>query len=375
MRILLVGEYSGVHTNLSKSLRIKGYEVLTVHDGDSYKGFPKDIEIKYKYYSSSNLYIRNFFLMYYILIDFLGIKGLLQISFHINNLSKLKDYDVVQLINPIALEGFGSIVNILLIYFLKKKNKKVFLCALGDDYYWVSNALRDNRSMFNDINIKNSLKFVFSLRYKYGLFFPLLNKKAIRWSNKIIPGLYDYYRVYSWSKKCTDIIPIIVDSPYHIKPYKFNGYPIIIFHGWQEGKELRKGNEYFDRAIKSLPPEYLCLIKYKVIKNVAYEEYIKSFKESVIFFDQCFSYDKGVNALLGMAAGKVVFSGDQDGENSVCECLINALPNVENITEKLKELIDEPSKLEDISTKSLKYIRNRHNSDSIVNSYIKIWNS
>lgn len=46
MKILLVGEYSGVHYNLYKALVELNYKVDTLHDGDSYKNFPASIELK-----------------------------------------------------------------------------------------------------------------------------------------------------------------------------------------------------------------------------------------------------------------------------------------------------------------------------------------
>ena len=45
MKILLIGEYSGVHTNLAKALKNKKIELTTVSDGDAYKKFNKDIFI------------------------------------------------------------------------------------------------------------------------------------------------------------------------------------------------------------------------------------------------------------------------------------------------------------------------------------------
>lgn len=39
MRILLVGEYSGVHTNLKVGLEKLGAEVLLVSEGDVWKKF------------------------------------------------------------------------------------------------------------------------------------------------------------------------------------------------------------------------------------------------------------------------------------------------------------------------------------------------
>jgi hypothetical protein len=372
MKVLLVGEYSGVHTNLANALREKGVFVKTLSDGDSYKKFDSDYRITYNELISKNKILKYFFFIYYAFLDFSGLKGVIQIWKYNQVISELKGYDVVQIINPVALSGFGSLVNLFFIKHIKKNNKKLFLCALGDDYFWVKSQLNDKNSMFGLMKLNNFYKFLYSLKYVYGFFYPKLNKKVVEWCDNIIPGLYDYYKVYEKNPKCVNIIPIIIDEV-NPTPYKFDGYPIKIFHGWQLGKELRKGNLFFDEAINKLPEKYKKKIEYKVVKNLPYNEYIFKFKESTIFFDQCLSFDMGVNALLGMREGKVVFSGNKNGPNTFCDCVIESKPDVDFIIEKLIKLLDNPNDLERISRESVEYIASRHSKDVVIKQYMSIW--
>lgn len=372
MKVLLVGEYSSVHTNLAYALKEKGIYVKTLSDGDSYKNFDSDFRIKYKEFIPKNKYMKFVLLAYYIFLDFVGVKGLVQIWSYLHIIKELKDYDIVQIINPVALSGFGSIVNLFFIQYLKERNKKMYLCAVGDDYYWVKSELKNENSMFSLLRINNFYKYLYSFKYVYGFLYPTLNKKAIKWSENIIPGLYDYYKVYKNNPKCVNIVPVIIEIN-NPDPYKFKGFPIKIFHGWQLGKELRKGNLFFDEAVRKLPQKYKSKIEYEVVSNLPYNEYILKFKESVIFFDQCLSYDMGVNALLGMREGKVVFSGGINGPNSRCNCVIDSVPNSDVIMEKLIGLLENPQDLEKISCESINYIAHRHSKEVVLKQYLNIW--
>ena len=46
MKILLLGEYSNVHNTLAKGLRELGHQVTVASDGDSWKDYPRDIDLK-----------------------------------------------------------------------------------------------------------------------------------------------------------------------------------------------------------------------------------------------------------------------------------------------------------------------------------------
>lgn len=380
MKVLLVGEYSGVHTQLAKSLRENGVDVLTINDGDAYKKFKNDINIGYHFYSSKNIFFKRLLNLYYILLLYSGLQGIFQIFKFLSEIKKLKNFDVVQLINPVALSGFGSIVNIFFIRYLAKYNKNIFLCALGDDYYWVKGSILNKKqiSMFTKIKLKYIYEYLHPFMYKYGFLYGFLNKYAISKSKKIIPGLYDYYFYYKDFDKCTDIIPILVEKKEDIKPFRFDGYPIKVFHGWQPKKEARKGNDLFDQALMDLIKKHPLKVDYEIVGGVDYNTYIQSFNNSVIFLDQCYSMDRGVNALLGMANGKVVLSGfvkqlEEKYNTQFNPVVVHVNPDVSDIFMKLEELILNPEKMEEISKNSIKFIEKYHSKEVVLSAYFKIW--
>ena len=105
---------------------------------------------------------------------------------------------------------------------------------------------------------------------------------------------------------------------------------------------------------------------------------IKSYNECHIFLDQVYAYDQGYNALEAMAKGKVVFTGAEKEwleyydlkENSV---VINALPDVNYLVEKLSVLIENPEEIKNISLNARKFIENYHSCDSVATSYEHKW--
>ena len=376
MKILLLGEYSGAHNNLRKALKQEGHEVKLVSDGDGYKCLDSDVFIKYERKASTNKLSK----ISRILLLYSGFQGSIQIFKHIQTLKEFKGYDVVQLINPIFLNEFGPIVNFFVFKYIRKNNKKVFLSALGDDYFWIKYCLDRNfeYSMFDDLSLKSIKRYIYPLSYVYGFFNPFLNRYIAKNVNAIIPGLYDYYAAYKQFENCTDIVPLIVDDvEKDIEIVKQFRYPIKIFHGWQPNKESRKGNDVFDKAIKSLIKKYPNKIDYKIVAGVPYSEYINSFNEADIFIDQCFSQDKGINALLGMKSGKVVFSGFEDKVKQYYhiedEPLVNAIPNSDSIFEELEHIVLNPSLIPKYSLKARKYIEKFHNSKYVLEKYFKIW--
>ena len=80
MKVLLVGEYSGVHNNLKKGLEKLGAKVILINGGDAWKSFGADIKlVEYPENNVERTYNRW-------CMEF--------------NKIRLKDIDVVQFINP-----------------------------------------------------------------------------------------------------------------------------------------------------------------------------------------------------------------------------------------------------------------------------------
>ncbi|WP_235445898.1 hypothetical protein, partial [Gulbenkiania mobilis] len=65
-----------------------------------------------------------------------------------------------------------------------------------------------------------------------------------------------------------------------------------IFHGWQAGKENRKGNDILDKAVKEAAVRVGSgKIAYVIAKNLPFDVYVKQFLDCDIFLDQIYSYD------------------------------------------------------------------------------------
>ncbi|MEG1580931.1 MAG: glycosyltransferase family 1 protein, partial [Bacteroidaceae bacterium] len=104
MKILLVGEYSNVHWALAEGLRALGHQVTVVSDGDSWKNYRRDIDLRRSSFSlwSSFVYLWKAWRV----------------------MSSLKGFDVVQLINPVFLDLKGG--RIMPFYKkLRKQNKRL----------------------------------------------------------------------------------------------------------------------------------------------------------------------------------------------------------------------------------------------------------
>lgn len=380
MNVLFIGEYSGVYTELIKGLQRKGIKTFIISNGDGYKKYPADILLYNNVIPTKNFFKR----VYRNIIYRLGLNGLFTFFKRWNELKKhIKGFDIVQLVNAVPLSGFGSVANLIMIKYVRKNNKHIFLSILGDDYYTVrwlgKNYERSN--FFNDNKIRNIFRPTPQFTYKYCLFYKYLNDYIIKISCSIIPGIFCYKKSYDWTKKTTNIFPFPINESKIGNPIKIKkNEPIIIFHGWQKGKELRKGNDVFDRVIKKVVENYKEKVKYIVVKSVPFDEYIKLYSSSHIFIDQLYADDKGVNGLLGMAAGKVVFAGFE-------QKALKAYPNYDGKTigidsyndenylyNKFCELIDNPKLIEEISKNAIEFVKQNHLTDFVADLYIKEWN-
>ena len=81
MKILLIGEYSNVHNTLARGMRELGHQVTVASDGDSWKDYPRDIDLARKPGRRMQFLWRL-----------------------VKALPRMRGYDVVQLINPMFLE-------------------------------------------------------------------------------------------------------------------------------------------------------------------------------------------------------------------------------------------------------------------------------
>ena len=107
MKILLLGEFSGVHTNLKEGLEALGHSVTLASSGDSYKNFQGDFNYAPK--KNNKLY-----------------RVLFKIIFLLLTIKKLYHYVVVQIIAPNIFVGEILNLNHHNLMKLKKHSKAFF---------------------------------------------------------------------------------------------------------------------------------------------------------------------------------------------------------------------------------------------------------
>lgn len=377
MKILLIGEYSGLHNSLKDGLQLNGHSVTLLGTGDGFKNYPVDIEVKSTIFEVPFLkFIAKIIdkLIKVSLNDFeLGFKAYLKIK-------TLKDFDIVQLINENSFKTTPWL-EIILLKKILKNNKNLFLLSCGVDYISVKYAL-ENKFKYSILtpylNDKLLLKkYRHILKYNSSEF-----KKLHRYIYKNIKGVIssdlDYHIPLIGEKKHLGMVP----NPVNLKKLSYDFVQIedkvIIFHGINSKNSIKKGNDYFIRAMEIIKKKYKERVEYIEVQDLKYKDYLKSYCNCHIFLDQVYAYDQGYNALEAMANGKVVFTGAEKdwlehygvSEDGIA---INALPDVNYLVGKLSVLIENPEKIKDISENARKFIEDHHSYDNVANIYESKW--
>ena len=377
MKILLIGEYSRLHNSLKEGLQKNGHKVTLLGSGDGFKNYPVDIKI------DSIFFNLKLFKLFAKLIDRLFKISLneLEMYYKANKIiSNLKGYDVVQLINENAFRTLPSI-EVLLIKTLMKNNEKLFLLSCGVDQKSVEHSLNSKfkysilTPYFENPSLKKSFKHI--LKYNTREYIKL-HEFILANANGVISSDIDYHIPYIKEKKYLGLIP----NPINLDKIKYKKIKSInkikILHGVNSKNYIKKGNVFFDKALKAIENKYDNKVEIITTIDLDYNEYIKSVENCHILLDQVYAYDQGYNALEAMAIGKVVFTGAEKEwlelhnikENSVA---INALPDHTKIIESLEWLINNPSKIIEISANAREFIEKNHNYISIAEQYEKVW--
>ena len=365
MKILLIGEYSRLHLSLSEGLKSLGYSVTLMSDGDGFKDYARDVDIKR---AKS------------------GISG--SASDYCSIIRKVRqnyDFDVVQIINP----GFTTLnirINAILFDILRKKNKKVFFGAFGDDSYWLRACLDNRTFRYSEFYVEGNEQKSGnhdSLR-KMWLNSPheRATKKMANKADGIVACLYEYYEAY---KTCFHdklrYIPLPVNISY-IEPDILLEEPDVVkfFIGINRDKNRIKGTDIMYRALRRLHDKYPDKTEVIKVESLSYDVYQKRMREAHVVLDQLYSYTPAMNALLAMAMGKIAVGG---GEKEMYELLgetanfpvINVLPTEDDVFRKLEFLVLNKELLPALSRKGRAFVEKHHNHVDVARQYLDFWNA
>lgn len=363
MRILLFGEYSNLHATLAESFRRLGHEVVVISDGDHWRNYKRDIDLRRNDSTSK--------------ID--GIWFLLKL---LCLLPKMRGFDVVQIINPKFLPVKAHFSRWLLKY-LHKHNRCISMGCYGMDSIVMR---RQNEGCLEYSDTFCYGKPIHQEDQKGRVDSWLMPEEiktteyAANAASCLMACLYEYYVNYNipqFHNKLNYIaLPIVIDK--EAKPKNIS-FPIKILVGIQEQRMIEKGIDQILPLIERLQKEYPEKIHLKKVTNVPFDEYKRLLQDTDVLIDQLYSYTPAMNALEAMRNGTVVVSGGEEefynfiGEKQL-RPIINLRPFEDNQNYlKLKECLFDEKLLNKLSDESIKFVRKYHDSNAVAQQYIEVY--
>ncbi|WP_264529402.1 glycosyltransferase [Flavobacterium sp. N502540] len=360
MKILLLGEYSALHSTLAQGLRVLGHDVTVTSDGCKWMENDRDINLfrsGYDFYNS---------------IKYLG-------KVH-RVFRKFKGYDVVQIKNPSFLD-LNIKRNLNFYRYLLKNNEKVFLGAFGTDYFWEKLCIENKTLRYTDLFVGEKPLDIYKCEW-LGAQFQEANIEVAETCNGIISCLYEYYKAYEpYYKNKLDYIPLPINTDLlSYKEKRIQKDKIKFFIGIQKLKTKLKGTDLLLEEVMKIKKAYPQEVLVNKVTSLPWNEYVKTMSESDVILDQVYSYTPAMNGLIGMAQGLVLIGG---GEPEIYELLkesdnhpiVNVFPSKEDIHIKLEELIQNRKSIPEISYNSRKFVEQHHNYIKVAQQYIDFWNS
>lgn len=350
MKILLIGEYSGLHGDLAAGLIENGHEVTFVGYKDTFKNHWVQINVDSNMPGLFGKIVRRFraFVTTY----------------------KLKGYDVVQVINPWA---FGHYFPYRIVYRrLKRNNGKLFFLAAGiDSYYWKYANSVMRYSPINDMKVLDKGNNNSFMNTRSAMHF---NDWCLSISDGFIPVAYDFEVCYQNHPKLLDRIPM----PINLTKIKNVGVSqednYKIFHGLN--RKGFKGTKHVEKAFEFINSAYGELVSTSIQGRLSFDAYADVLRNADIVIDQTSSYGFGMNALYAMALGKVVLGGSESESNTIYSHpnpAINILPDHKDIIAKIEMLIKDKKQLATIGRRSRSFVESEHDYRMIANKYVKAW--
>ena len=352
MKVLLVGEFSGLHKELKKGLVELGHSVTILAAGDGWKDLDCDLKIP----TGSSF-----------------ISKIIAAAKQYRMIRSLDDYDVVQFIYP---HIFNRLVNSYFIEQLMKQNKSSFLVAAGSDAFYWKNYKQNFRYSPHSDHLSIDLKGQPGAGGE--AWFKQWNRRMAIAVNAVIPVAYDYRIGYKEFENVSRTIPMPFNFA-DIDPQYFDvkSEKIVVLHGIS--RPGFKGSKYINGALDRVKDKYGDRVDIVRPERLSYAKYLEVLCKADIVVDQALSYSYGMNALLSASMGKVTLSGAEPeclAELEVDKCpIVNILPSTEDIYSKLDSLISNRELIAQLSKESRRYVEDVHDSKIIAERFISTWQS
>ena len=362
MRVLLLGEYSNVHWTLAEGLRSLGHDVVVASDGDGWKDYPRDVDLRRRSPSAAS--------------------ALAYAWRVLKAFPRFQGYDAVQLINPVFLSLKAERIWPFF-RFLRRHNRSVFLGAYGMDHYWVRAGMDCHTFRYSDFNLGPELRRNEDnatwerdwLRGAKGR----LNRRVARACDGIAAGLYEYYASYlpDFAAKLRFIpFPIRTDRARFTE--RGHGAKLRFFIGIQRARSVYKGTDIMLRALRKTVERYPDACEMVCVESVPFAQYVRLLDSSDVLLDQLYSYTPAMNALEAMAHGMVVVGGGEPenyevlGEQTL-RPIVNVRPTEDDVCRQLAWLVEHRDQVPRLSRESRLYVERHHDYRLVAKAYLDFW--
>lgn len=292
MKILLLGEVSGVHRELRTGLERLGHNVVQAHTGDSYRQFSADVS-----YQQVNASPRDKPLTF-----------ARQLSSQVALLPKMRGFDVVQFISP---KFFHWRLQEATLRWLKSQNGAVVMVN-------VSCSSEFNRFMREQEKTPCAECKRFDL---VGGACPWerdaerrFEERVYRSTSALVATHYWYHepirRLALGPPLFKAPLPIDLDGV-QIRPPRVEG-PLRVYYG--ETRHGFKGGEHIKAALTRIARDHRGDFEVVSSTRIPFQEYLRTLDTIDVLIDQANSAGMGMNALYAMARGKVALTGTDDVE-------------------------------------------------------------
>lgn len=365
MKILMLGDYSNLHACLAGELRRRGHEVTVVSDRGGHMATEADVTLRRKPGKLG------------------GVAYLYRVM---ALLPSWKDYDVVQLINPVFLSLKPSKLR-MIFDILKRNNRSVFLTLCGDDHYFVKDCVEGKLFRFSEYRIgteKTPMAVADPEREKgwlsaaHGAYHSHLYS-VIDGAMSVLPEYDMSARLHLDPEKLTFTnLPVDLSTlPYSELP---DGKPVRILIGIRGGMEIQKGTVKMLGLCQELAEEMPGRVEVRVVKDLTLADYLKELHESHIVIDQLYSYSPATNALQTMAQGRIAASGGQPeyyqmiGETVRPVFCLSPTETDEEIKARLKVLVHDPEKMAVMSREGRALVERHNDVKTVAGKFENHWN-
>ena len=362
MRILLLGDYSNVHATLAEGLRELGHECVVASDGDKWKDYPRDIDLRREF----------------------GLRGNVSFVWRLMKaLPKFRGYDVVQLINPIFFELKAERLAPFYRY-LRRHNDKIVLGAFGMDYYWAYVNSVERPLRYSDFNFADTVRTDREAElYRndwIGTPKETLNRMIANDCDGIVAGLYEYWVTYRQFKDKMRFIPFPIKPEAEVEVRENDDRPVSIFVGISKSRNVYKGTDIMLAAAKAVQKKHPDKLRLRIAEGVPFAQYQHIMNSSDAILDQLYSYTPAMNSLLAMSKGIVNIGGGEPenyeilGEKEL-RPIVNVLPTFESCYEAIENLVLHPERLPLLKRQSIEYVRRHHDYIKVAQQYLDFYNA